>query len=106
MLAFDVASVAVSGANVTVVTTNLNGQGPVRLFVKNSGAAALTAGKVQLGPTASGPWEDLDTATFQTLGSGVTKSLVIAKPVAGLKFIASCGTSTTVDVSCVEGLQD
>ena|SRR5690348_10869904 len=102
MLTFNVATVAVSGSDVEVVKTNLNAQGPVRLFLTNSGGQALSACKVQLGPTVDGPWVDHDTTTFGSLGSGVTKSLVIQEPVAGLQVLASKGAGdTTVDAACV-----
>jgi len=99
-------TVTVDGDDVDVVAMDLGGQGPVRLFVTNSGGAALSAGKVQLAASVDGPWEDLDTSTFGTLGSGVTKSLVIAKPVGAIRFLASCASSTTLDAQCLSGLQD
>jgi hypothetical protein len=96
-LAFDVSGLVVSGSDVQVLAKTMNAVGPCRLYVKNTGANALTAAKVQLGPDADNLY-DFDTTTFASLAAGAMLSLVLAAPVSALKLLATCAGGTMLDI--------
>jgi hypothetical protein len=90
-------AVSASGTLVTVFTANCGGLGPARLYIKNAGANALTAAKVQLGSDAN-HYADFDTSTFASLASGASAQLLITAPVERVKVLVTCGSGTTLDI--------
>jgi len=94
-LGFSVEAVSVSGSLVEVHTATFRGIGPCRLYIKNTGAQALTACKIQAG-AVTGAMHDLDTTTFASLGAGVTLSLRLLGPVDVLTILATCAAGTTL----------
>lgn len=81
-----------------------------RLYVKNTGAAALTAAKVQ-GSMDGTNYEDLDAANvttkFGTLAAGSAATLFIAETnlrFTHLRLLLTTGTTTTVTVKLLVAL--
>ena len=94
-LAFNISGIAVSGSNVEVVSRLFQGLERARLYLANTGDAALTAAKVQLGPTEEDLY-DYDTDTFKTLAAGAMLGLQITGPISALKVLATCEAGTTL----------
>lgn len=105
-LIFKLSGAAVSGTAVEVFEVALRGAGPCRLIVKNVGASALSAGKVQVAGEVNGAPLDVDTATFGTLAASATGQVVIPRPIEVLRFEAACASGTTLDIWLTSALDD
>lgn len=81
--------------------------------VKNTGAAALTACKVQATAIEGSPgvpstddtdWEDINTTAIGALAAGATKSAQITGDSRKWwRVVGTCGTSTTTSTRCTAG---
>jgi len=99
MIAFSLESLAVSGApGVRAFTKDLRGIGPVRIVVRNTGANALTAAAVKLGPTSTDLY-DADSVTFASVAAGASAGVAIPAPVGVLALQLTSAGGTTVNVS-------
>src|SRR5215813_10469364 len=98
-IAFSLSAVSVSGApGVAVAQAQMNGIGPCRLVIKNTGANALTAARVKLGPDLT-TMAVLDSSTFASLAAGAVAQLAIAAPVDGIRVELESTSGTTVTVA-------
>ena len=95
--AINLTGVSVSGTLVPVASAQLHGSEAVRVYVKNTGAQAITAGKIQQGPDLS-MLADIDTASLASIAASAVASARILGPVSGLKVLLTCAAGTTVDV--------
>ena len=104
-LAFDLTGVAVSGSLVPVASVTLRSIEAARLYVRNSGANAVTAGKIQQGPDLD-ILADVDTTSLASIGVGAVASVRLLGPISGLKVLLTCAGGTTVDVALDDQVGD
>jgi hypothetical protein len=101
MLEFRIASIAVSGTDVSVAKRELGGAADFEVQLENTGSNALTACKIQSLAASGAAPADIDTTTFATLGAGAAKRLVVAGPVEWLQILATCAAGTVLTASVV-----